>query len=757
MRAALAELRRGLAQRRRRGLLTALGIVLAAAMLSTAVVIVDGLGDGFARAARAADLPDIIVRFEAQPVARVASRIRALPDIAAFSTRTEFTNVDVAANGHSSGQASLQVIGPGRRGYAIVAGRDLSSRYGEVVIERGLAQAWHIPLGGSLYIRGLGPLRVVGFAEAPDNVSFPLAVPRVYLSQAAIEARFGRDPNPTVDMAEIWLRDPRYLNQVLVQARTTSYGLKGLRFVTRDGVRVLLDQAAGIVIDLLVALSVFALATASVILAASARAEVQQRLPALGISRAVGASRGYLATVQAVQAAAVAAPAATVGVAVGVVATTGPSDRLLTLLNEPPPGTGLILPVAGAWTVCVLIPVIAAAWPAWRAAGRPPVALLRGVGISGGRRAQRPGRVTHRAGLAALGARLVIARRVRLTATVVTLAASAAFVLLLLALASALAALETDPAALGKRYQLVASLPAASTPKVAAIAGVQAAAPRYEVQALDSFSLGETIDVIAYPGDHTRFEAPPLTSGRRLRGPDEAEVGAGLADALGLNPGSTLAIALPGGAELRLRVAGIVSSLDHDGRVAYVPAAALLRDDPSAPEQIAVRLGPGADLTHVDRVLAALGALPTPASGATARGVPLVDVLRTILQVVAVVDGLVCLFALIQTCALTVQERRRTIAVIRAAGAGSLAVARLLAGVVMTLVIPAGVLGILLERLVLGPALAHLAASYATLELGAGYGQMALVLAGLLVAAGVAVGWVTRQATRETVVEGLAG
>ncbi len=726
-------------------------------MLSTAVVIVDGLGDGFARAARAADLPDIIVRFESQSATRVASRIRELPDIAAFSTRTEFTNVDVAAEGQSSGQASVQVIGPGRRGYAIVAGRDLSSRYGEVVIERGLAQAWHIPLKGTLYIRGLGPLRVVGFAEAPDNVAYPLAVPRIYLSQAALKAHFGDNPNANVDLAEIWLRNPRYLDQVLVQARTTSYGLRGLRFVTRDGVRVLLDQAAGIVIDLLVALSVFALATASVILAASARAEVQQRLPALGISRAVGASRGHLATVQAVQAAAVAAPAATVGVGAGVVASSGPSDRLLTLLNEPGPGASLILPVAAAWAVCVLIPVISAGWPAWRAAGRPPVALLQGVGISAGRGASRPGRVTHRAGLAALGARLVIARRVRLTATVVTLATSAGFVLLLLALASALAALETDPQALGKRYQLTASLPAASTRQVRAIAGVQAAAPRYEVQALDSFSLGETIDVIAYPGDHTRFEAPPLTTGRRLHGDGEAEVGAGLADALGLNPGSTLAIALPGGAELRLRVAGVVSSLDHDGRVAYVPAATLLRDDPSAPEEIAIQVTPSADLTHVNHALAALGAIPTPASGATARGVPLVDTLRTILQVVAVVDGLVCLFALIQTCALTVQERRRTIAVIRATGAGSGAVARLLAGVVLTLVIPAGVLGILLERLVLGPALAHLAASYATLELGAAYWQMAVVLAGLLVAGAVAVGWVTRQATRETVVKGLAG
>ena len=70
-------------------------------------------------------------------------------------------------------------------------------RYGEVVIERGLAQAWGIPLGGTLHVRGLGPQRVVGFAEAPDNVGFPLAVPRFYLSAAALNARFGPRAEPT--------------------------------------------------------------------------------------------------------------------------------------------------------------------------------------------------------------------------------------------------------------------------------------------------------------------------------------------------------------------------------------------------------------------------------------------------------------------------------------------------------------------------------------------------------------------------------
>jgi ABC-type antimicrobial peptide transport system permease subunit len=755
LRAALAEARRGLRLRRRGMVLTGIGIALAAAMLSAAVVVGVGLGGGFQRSAQAADLPDIIVRFQPQAASLVDQRIHALPDIASYSTRFELTQTRIASGGQRRDDAVAEVMtGTGRPGYAIVSGRGLAPRGSQILVELAFAQAWHLHLGSTVSVGNLGPQRVVGFTEAPDNVGYPLAKPRYYLSRPAIDARFGGpDPNPRVNLAEIWLRNPRYVNEVLVQARSTSFGLRNLQFATRSGVRVLLDQAAGIVIDLLVALSVIALVTASVMLAASARAEVQRRLGAIGVRRAVGASRAHIALSQGLEAMAVAVPAAALGLVAGVLATYGADDRLLTMLNEPPPGTALVLPLAGAVLASVAIPVLGAAWPAWRAAGRSPVGLLRGGELVAGRRG---GARAPRGGLATLGARLVLARRVRLAATVVTLGLSTGFVLLMLALASALSALETDPQALGKRYQLTASMPVSTVPQVRAIPGVAAAAPRYETQAADSYSLGETIDVIAYPGDHTRFEAPPLAAGRRLRGPREAEVGVGLADALGLSPGSTLAIALSSGSELRLRVAGLVSSLDHDGRVAYIPARALLAADPAAPFQVAVELTQNANPSSVSSALTALGAQPTAASGATARGVPLVNTLRTILLAVAIVDGLVCLYALIQASTLTVQERRRTVAVLRASGAGASAVRRLLLGATLALVVPAAVVGIVLERFVFGPALSHLAASYAALALDATSAEVLATLAGLALASAVAVVWVARQAARESVVAGLA-
>lgn len=749
--AALAEAAHGLRVRRWRSLLTALGIALGAAMLAAATVVSDGLGFGFDRAARRADLPDIIARFNSEPPGRVAQRISALPDLAAFSLRREVTGVELGAHGHTASNGAVEIVGPGRRGFAIVGGHIMSERRpGEVVVERGLAQSWGVRLGSTVDVGGLGTQRVAGFSESPDNVSYPLAVPRVYLSQQALERQYGPSVNASVNIAQIWLRDTRNLNEVLVQARATSYGLTGLQFVTRSGVRVLLSQAAGIVIDLLVALSLIALATAAVMLAASARAEVQRRLTGIGVRRAVGASRGHLAGTQALEAVLIAAPAATIGVIGGTLATSIPTSQLLTMLNEPPPGIGLAGPLLAAWAVAALVPIGAAVWPAWRAAGRSPVELLRGAELS--RRQAFSSRMSLSFGLSELGARLVLARRARWIATAAALGMSTAFVLLILALASSLSSLETDPAALGKRFQLTAALPASATRRVRSLAGVQAAAPRYEEEALDSFSLDEPIDVIAYPGNHTVFEAPPLLTGTRIQGPRQAEVGEGLANALGLSPGATLAIQLPSGSELRLRVAGVVSSLSHAGRVAYVPAAALLAADPSAPEQIAIRLRPGANASAVSR---ALGSTAAPAAGATVRGGPLVSTLRAILVAVAIVDGLVCLYALIQATALTVHERRRTVSVLRAFGGGGRAVTRLLSGAVLALIVPAAVAGILLERLLLGPTMSSLAASYASLSLSASTATIVEVLAGLGLASAVAVAWVSLRISRESVTAGL--
>ena len=199
----------------------------------------------------------------------------------------------------------------GRRGYAITGGRDLQGP-DEVVVERGLAREWGIVPGDRMQVFRGWSVRIVGVAVEPDNVAFPLTVtPRVYTSEASW------DHPVSVNLALLWLVDPARADITLTQARANSFGIGGLAFVTRAGIEVLLGQAAGIVIALLVAFSLVALVAAGTMLGASAHAEVQRRLPTFGVQRALGFTPGRIAAAQAAEAALVAAPSAALGLALG--------------------------------------------------------------------------------------------------------------------------------------------------------------------------------------------------------------------------------------------------------------------------------------------------------------------------------------------------------------------------------------------------------------------------------------------------------
>jgi hypothetical protein len=717
-------------------------------MAGAAVTVAYGLATGFDRAAREADLPDVIVRFDGESRAEIDRIVAALPDVADRAYRLELNGVGLSSEGGSSDQGSVELVDGPRRGYAIVAGRDVGGRRNEAVIERGVADAWHLKVGDEIDVGRLGGLRVAGIAVAPDNVAFPLAsAPRIYIARAWIEAEAQR--RLPVDQALIWAADPRRVDVLLQQARATSTQVRGVRFVTRSGVRVLIDSAAGIVIALLVAFSLIALGAAATMLAATTAADVQRRLPAIGVQRAIGFSRARIAAEHAWRATRTGAMAGALGLAAGAVAVRGAAGRLLEALNEQPPGWALAAPLAGALLAIVAVVACAAAWPAWRATSRPTVSLLRGAEVASARRLRLGG------GFAALGARLALARRGRAAASIAVLAVSGAVVLLMLGLASLVASLRDDPGSVGKRYDLTAQLPADRTPEVRALPGVADAAPRYVVQGADSFALGEPVKLVAFPGDHTRFEDPPLDAGRRLRGSDEAEIGVGLAQALGIGVGSTLAVQMPSGGEARFRVVGTVRALDDNGRVAYVRPGRVLAADPGATPQVVVKLARGADRAAVSRRLAALGAQPAAVGGATTRNGAFLGTLAALLRVVAIVDALVCLYALVQGLGLVARERGPTLALLRATGAEGATVAAVLAGAALAVALPAAVLALALERLVLAPLVGHLAAGYADLGPRSSAGQAALAFGGLALLGVVAAAWVARRATAAPPLQGL--
>ncbi len=735
--------------RRGRGIVAAAGVFAAAAMLGTAITVSFGLATGFDRAAERADLPDLVVRFRTDRMEDVDRRIRALPNLESRSYRLEVRDVPVLGRGQLRRRTAIEIAGRGRRGYAVVSGRDLSRDPGEVVMERGLARAWGLHVGDSVEVGRLGPLRLAGIVVAPDDVAFPLiSRPRLWISKAGL--RIPRGASAPVNNALVWVRDPARLDATLVQARAVGFGLRDLRIATHEGVRVLVDRAAGIVIALLVAFSLVAAAAAGLMLGASARADVERRLATVGVMRAVGFSRARVAGGYALESAVMAAPAAALGLAAGVLAAYGPTGHLLDVLSELPPGRALALPLLAALLAVVGLVAAATAWPAARAASRPPATLLAGAEL---RRAPRhmPGSGTP----LGLGVRMVLARRARAAATVAVLTAATGVVLLMLGLASFLSRLQDDPGSVGRRYDLTAKLPGDRAGDVARIPGVAAAAPRYVAEGVDSFDIGEPVKLIAFPGDHTRFEAAPLASGRRVRADGEAEVGVGLADALGLRPGGALAVQLGSGTEARFRVVGVVRAIDNDGRVAYVRPRRLLGADPALAPTIAIRLAAGADRAAVSRGLEQLGAGPQATAAATTRNARFLGVLAGVLRVVALVNGLIALYALAQALALTAMERRSLLAVLRAGGASRRTLTLVLAGSALAVVALAAPLAVLAERVLLAPIVARLAAGYASLPLGAGAGEIAVVLAGLALLAAAAAALAARRVVREPIVAGL--
>ena len=762
MRAALAGALARLRLAPGRAALLASGILAAAAMAGAAVSVAYGLSTGFDRAADQADLPDVLVRFADEPQSRVERIIRALPNVEAVGFRSEIENVDMASGFERSDRGVVQAVG-GRRGYAVVEGRDVGGRPREAVLERGVAREWDLAVGDEIDVGALGPLRIVGIGVAPDNVAFPLAsAPRVYVSRDWVERDVVRG-EIFVNQALVWANDPDRVDVLLQQARATSFGISDVRFLTRQGVRVLIDQAAGVVIALLVAFSLVALGAAGVMLAAGARADVQRRLQAIGVQRAIGVGRGLVAAEHGLTAAAVAIVAGSAGLALGALVARGPGTRLLEALNEQPPGAALLLPLAATLAAIVAVVTFAAAWPAWRAAGRAPIELLRGAELATGRaprhRPRKPGGLRRRAGgrtgALSLGARLALSRRGRALSTIAVLAVCSAVVLLMLGLASLVERLRDDPGSVGKRYDLTVRLDADDAGAVRAIPGVEAAAPRYIVRGADSFSLGEPVKLVAFPGDHTPFEDPPLAEGRRVRTDAEAEVGVGLAQALGLRVGGALAVQLPDGQETRFRVVGLVRALDDDGRLAYVRPARLLAASPGLGSEIVVRLAPGADAAEVRARLTELGARPSAVGGATTRNGAFLGVLASLLRAVAAIDALVCLYALVQALALTARERRPTLSVLRAAGAGAGTVGAVLAGAALVVVVPAALGAFALQRWVLAPVVGGLAAGYAELEPAVGYGAAAAAATGLLALALLAAAWTARRVVSEPPVAGL--
>jgi hypothetical protein len=397
-------------------------------------------------------LPDVLATFQPEPRRNVERVVSSLANVRAASYRIQAAHVFLAG-GRRRYEDDATVVGVppgGPRGYAIVSGRDRRSAR-EVVIEQGLAREWHLRPGSRMNVGG-DDVRVVGVAVAPDDVAFPLSRgPRVWLGYREAAAVTGM-PLGTVNSVVIWLVDPGLVDVTLAQARSASLGVVGLRVTTRAGLQVLIGQAAGIVIALLVAFSLIALVVAGTMLAASANAEVQRRRAGLGLLRALGAPPHTVVASAVVEAVAVALPAGAIGVVAGWAAVVAPLDRLLASLSQLGPGASVAPLLFGALAALVALLASATAWPAWRATRGPAAATLQRGDVVGSAR-----RLPGGGGPAALGLRMAASRPARTIGGTVVLGSAVVVILLILSIATLLLRLDRNPVAVGKRYQLTVS------------------------------------------------------------------------------------------------------------------------------------------------------------------------------------------------------------------------------------------------------------------------------------------------------------
>ena len=328
----------------------------------------------------------------------------------------------------------------------------------------------------------------------------------------------------------------------------------------------------------------------------------------------------------------------------------------------------------------------------------------------------------------------------------------------MLALASLLERLREDPGTVGKRYQLAVSLDPERLPRGARIPGVDAVGERYSVDAADSFRLGEPMRLVAYPGDHTEFEDPPLAEGRRIRGPNEVEVGR--RDGRRARPAARLGAR---GADPRRR-RGALPRRGHRARarerradrVGAARTGCSTRGRTSTPQVVVraeARRGPRAGDAQARR---ARRARCSRVGAAQTDNAAFLAVLAAVLRGVGLAVGLVCLYALVQALTVTARERRGAVALLRAVGADGPTVGLVLAGAAVAVAVPAAIAGHRARGRRLRPARrAARGGLRRRCRSRPRSGQIALVTGGLLALAAIATALVARRVLREPVVAGL--
>jgi putative ABC transport system permease protein len=659
LRAGARVIRADLLSRRGASVLTGLVIAVAAGALLLTLHIRAALDEPFDDLFRATNAPHVIAAGPPSAVERVgeapgvarADAPRPMADVPAEIGPTE-TRIAVVATPPSGGMDRPLLL----------SGR-MPERPGEVALHDGLADFHGLAPGARITAGGVD-LRVVGLAVSTQPRAGGWAVPQ------QVAALGG----PDLVAVALRLREPSAADSFAAAAARRAG--PDVRVGDWQSARDDFTEDTRRLLVILQSSTLLALLAAGFTLATSIGGRVIGERRRIGLLRAAGMTPGGVTGLLVAHYAVVAAIAAPLGLAAGVLVAPGLLDdttRAVGMPGAPAPGAALI---AGTFVVVVGLVAVATALPAWRAGRLAPVealALGRGTAAT---RASRIALVARRLRLpvvVALGARDAFSRPARALLTLSSLTLAAMLVVTAMAFEATMDRLEGDPALRAQPWDLqveTAALAPARVdelirdrPEVAAVARI------YDPRLISADGRVElTGRIVDGPASEFPFATP---EGRGALRPGEATLGRGALDALGAEIGDRIRLEASG-QPFSVRVVGRHVEPDDDGEVAVIPVTALpgdaLRRDVDLPSW-AIRLRDGAEPQAV------AAALERAAGGRLSAEHPNESLAREAADMRPVVYGLTALLLviagvnLLTTLLLGIRERRREVAVFGAVGA----------------------------------------------------------------------------------------
>jgi putative ABC transport system permease protein len=441
-----------------------------------------------------------------------------------------------------------------------------------VVLEDSFAHAVQATVGTRLVIDGLDGssvrVRVAGIADTSDQGFYPDQTPGLVWVLPGLLRRVEPIARHTEEAVGLRVSDPGSAG-LIVQQAVTELGASNVVGVT-TWTQVEQSMARGDPLPglLLALFGLVALGAALIAIANATGARVLVQLEDLATLKMLGFSPAQVISVVLGENAALGAA----GTAAGLV-----TARLLAgpLLQGIPPGlVPALAPLPPGWVAFVaggteLAVIVAAAVPGWRAGRVRPVAAVRHAPPSGHlSRLARAALLSRLPPAVVLGTRAAFLRRLPAALTVGGLAISMAMITIGLGFAATVDDIQHHPADIGLAAAVMVSpgqLSAAQALSI--IASDRDVAADYPSVRVDALLPGETTTITTLGmGDSARPYPFHVVQGRTYRAPGEAVASQGLLDALHLQVGELVRMAI-GGVPVIFRIVGRIIEPEYGGQV----------------------------------------------------------------------------------------------------------------------------------------------------------------------------------------------